>query len=485
MQIRNIARISEIILNPDYKNFLPQMDSASVESLKHDIKEHGIRIPLIINPQNVLLDGHTRLQIAKELGFESVPVEVRKFEDEVEEKEFIIQVNLHRRHLNNAQKAELALKLLELEKRRAKVRQLAGLKQYSENSVVVPDVSLSITTPDPEVIPVDSILNQRNKDNGRARNIVAGKAGISVGTIHKVEKIKALAKEDKEIANEWKKALEGKTTINKVYQKVKLRELKEKARILESVPEVSLSIAIQDSSEINPNPEYLITDQIEVKTGDIWKLGNQILICGDNTNSKVVEYISQNHYALAFADPPYGSGKTDYDLSPFTWEHDYLEEISDIVAVTCGISSIKAFMQKTTMNYRWSLACHITNGMTRSLVGFGNWIYTAIFSKKDSIYSNAKDFHEVSLSPKDSDGKYEKRQKPFGFLLWILELFTKEGDMVLDAFSGSGAMQIVCETQGRKSVGIEVIPELCTEIIRRFKRRFPEERVEILHRLAL
>ncbi|MDR2170749.1 MAG: site-specific DNA-methyltransferase [Planctomycetaceae bacterium] len=42
---------------------------------------------------------------------------------------------------------------------------------------------------------------------------------------------------------------------------------------------------------------------------------------------------------------------------------------------------------------------------------------------------------------------------------WFIKLFTQEGDVVLDPFMGSGTTCIVTQRMGRKSIGIEILPE--------------------------
>ncbi len=48
---------------------------------------------------------------------------------------------------------------------------------------------------------------------------------------------------------------------------------------------------------------------------------------------------------------------------------------------------------------------------------------------------------------------------------WFIRLFTKEGDLVLDPFMGSGTTLVVAQKLRRNSVGIEILPEYC-EIVK-------------------
>jgi len=42
---------------------------------------------------------------------------------------------------------------------------------------------------------------------------------------------------------------------------------------------------------------------------------------------------------------------------------------------------------------------------------------------------------------------------------WFIKLFTKEGDIVLDPFMGSGTTTIVAQKMGRVGIGIEIVSE--------------------------
>ena len=48
---------------------------------------------------------------------------------------------------------------------------------------------------------------------------------------------------------------------------------------------------------------------------------------------------------------------------------------------------------------------------------------------------------------------------------WFIKLFTKESDLVLDPFMGSGTTLIVANRMRRNSIGIDIVPEYC-EMVR-------------------
>lgn len=48
---------------------------------------------------------------------------------------------------------------------------------------------------------------------------------------------------------------------------------------------------------------------------------------------------------------------------------------------------------------------------------------------------------------------------PVGLPEWFIKLFTKDGDVVLDPFMGSGTTNFVAQQMKRNSIGIEIVPE--------------------------
>jgi ParB-like chromosome segregation protein Spo0J len=127
-------RTIEVKIKVEYQELVPAQTLIEYNRLKQSIKKNnGNIVPIIVNQEKTILDGYHRFKACQELGI--VPkIKIREFPNELEEKEFIININLNRRHLNEFQISELGYKLEEIEKQKAKIRQLKNLKNVG-NSV--------------------------------------------------------------------------------------------------------------------------------------------------------------------------------------------------------------------------------------------------------------------------------------------------------------------------------------------------------------
>jgi hypothetical protein len=89
-------------------------------------------MPIVLNQDNVVLDRHHRLRACKELG---IPISYSKKDftgKPLNELKYIVSVNLHRRHLDEFQRAEVAIKLDKLYKKIARDK-WASTKYTSES----------------------------------------------------------------------------------------------------------------------------------------------------------------------------------------------------------------------------------------------------------------------------------------------------------------------------------------------------------------
>ena len=117
--VRFIARtklnINDIKEVEEYKALIPENNQ--YEELKRAIKDQGFLFPVIVNKNGELLDGYTRLKIARELGITEIPAEVYETGGREEELDIIASLNLKRRHLTKDELVLLIDKIHEMKKR--------------------------------------------------------------------------------------------------------------------------------------------------------------------------------------------------------------------------------------------------------------------------------------------------------------------------------------------------------------------------------
>jgi hypothetical protein len=91
---------------------LPPLTEDEYAALKADIAENGVMVPVEIDEDGNLLDGHHRAAIAAELGID-YPTVLRAGLTEDQKHAHALRLNLQRRHLSAEQKRELILAELE------------------------------------------------------------------------------------------------------------------------------------------------------------------------------------------------------------------------------------------------------------------------------------------------------------------------------------------------------------------------------------
>jgi rubrerythrin len=226
-------------LNSEYEKLLPKMSNEEFSELKASIQAEGQHYPIIVNEDLEVLDGHHRYRVCIELGIEP-DFEVRKFEDKLLEKKFVIEANLRRRHLNNFQLVELAVPLLEIEKALAKKRQAKGGKNGRNQQLgLAPDDA------EPEI-------------KAKATEMVAKKAGVSTRTFERGKKILEKASED-----DKQKLREGKASITKVYQEIASNENPQtKKEVAETVLKQEGPIEMQNKAELLTLLERMLNQEL-------------------------------------------------------------------------------------------------------------------------------------------------------------------------------------------------------------------------------
>lgn len=226
------------------------------------------------------------------------------------------------------------------------------------------------------------------------------------------------------------------------------------------------------------------------KLGDIWKLGDHRLICGNSTVAAIIDLLMDGEKAeLLLTDPPYGikavesGGHNDGKKAGNQMANDniYMPIIGDDTTDTAKES--------------YNVAASVTDNQ---IIFAGNYFTDFLRPSRCWIVWNkkvAKDFSFADgelawtsfnanlkiydflwsgmLREGDRKAEGEKRvhptQKPVGLMANILRDFSKEGDKVLDCFGGSGSTLIACEQTGRKCYMCELSEHYCDVIIQRWE----------------
>ena len=297
-------------------------------------------------------------------------------------------------------------------------------------------------------------------ESGKTRDKAASKVGMKRSSYDKAKKVVKRADE-----------LREKGETHKAEQLINTLNQKSVDKAFNQITRIDMDEQINGAMEVATAEQEPAAD---VHAGDVWRLGRHTLYCGDTSGGAFRALLADA--ALAFADPPYNADVADWDRD-FEWNHDYLYEYAPTVAVTPGIGSIFNFARRTTMPYRWSLACWIDNGMTRGDMGFGNWVYVALFG--DNLFKQAQDICRVSIDTSTTDESRHKGRKPLDLLIYLINLYSNPTDVVIDPFLGSGTTLMAAEVSGRECIGGEINPHYCADIIRRWETKSKQKAVKV------
>jgi N6-adenosine-specific RNA methylase IME4 len=151
-----LTRVDSLNAHP-LSHRIPPMSTAERAALLRDITERGVLTPLDVTTTRVILDGHERCAVAREVGLTHIPVRTI---DPPDEADYILSCAMSRRHLSASQRAAL---VVECEQYRAacaegQVRKLANPRQ----------------SPDVATLPHRGM---------RSREVAAKAAGVSARTI--------------------------------------------------------------------------------------------------------------------------------------------------------------------------------------------------------------------------------------------------------------------------------------------------------------
>ena len=119
-------KLMKIQINDELRSLLPPLCSSELESLRLDIETNGILVPIVVDENGVILDGHHRYQCDN-----NAPYRVVSGLSDDEKKAYTIRANMARRNLSPDQKKEVQKQ----QKKIAKLLRESDPKRWTQTEV--------------------------------------------------------------------------------------------------------------------------------------------------------------------------------------------------------------------------------------------------------------------------------------------------------------------------------------------------------------
>ena len=263
-----------------------------------------------------------------------------------------------------------------------------------------------------------------------------------------------------------------------------------------------MGIDIETVEEETEVVEDEVPEEVETrcKKGDIWKLGNHRLMCGDSTVITDVEKLMNGQKAdMVFTDPPYGMNlDTDYSKMNGSKKNIEFKQRKKVVGGKSYqqgkvddftpemINTLFACFDYAKEMFLWG-ADYFAEMLSDK--NEGSWI---VWDKRDDneqfdkmygssfelCWSKNKHKREIARvrwcgvfgTEQEFDKKrYHPTQKPTKLVQWFLDRYSQKEQKIVDLFGGSGSTLIACEQLNRKCYTMELDEHYCDVIIQRWE----------------
>jgi DNA modification methylase len=248
--------------------------------------------------------------------------------------------------------------------------------------------------------------------------------------------------------------------------------------------------------------------EVDVVLGDLIEIGDHRLLCADSTDSDQVHKLMNNKKTeIVFTDPPYNVnyGKNVHPtyrkrkiLNDNMRTNDFKTFLNDIFRNMALVSD------KGCMVYICMSAQEWGNTMLALKDNNYHWSSTIIWVK-DSLVLSRKDYHtqyeplwygwlgddsricklddrkqsDVWEIPRPKRSELHPTTKPIDLVSRALKNSSKEKNIVLDLFLGSGSTMVAAHQLNRKCYGMELDPRYCQVIMDRMKQLDPQIEIKI------
>jgi DNA modification methylase len=247
--------------------------------------------------------------------------------------------------------------------------------------------------------------------------------------------------------------------------------------------------------------------------GDVWTIGNHRLLCGSSTiRENVARLFGDERARLTWTDPPYGVkyGDKMEATNPMGYRVRQIEN-DDLPAdqleefIRSALTNAAEFSVKGGAIY---VACPpgtLLPALISSFAGSGFDFRWGLVWLKDQIVLSRADYHfkhenilygwkgdgphyftgdrtqsSVFEYPRPKKSEEHPTMKPVELIQHMLRNSSERGDIVYDAFGGSGSTMLACENEGRQCRMIELSPAFASVVLERMSQAFPSLEIKRL-----
>jgi DNA modification methylase len=237
----------------------------------------------------------------------------------------------------------------------------------------------------------------------------------------------------------------------------------------------------------------------QVKSGDLWQIGEHRLLCGDSTNPQHIDALLIGESVdLVYTDPPYGIDEvTDRAEHVKTFKKQGVAKKGQYEKIV-GDTSIQTALDVWAL--LTALGCQRIiywggNYYAASLPNSACWI---VWDKRvdenqhdinsDCELAYVKHPHKASVrifrhlwkgmikASEQGEARVHPTQKPIALAEWSITEYDPDGSTVLDLFGGSGSTMVAAQNKNRKARLCEISENYCAVILERMATAFPEFR---------
>lgn len=212
--------------------------------------------------------------------------------------------------------------------------------------------------------------------------------------------------------------------------------------------------------------EELSTD---IKEGDLFKIGNHYLLCGDSTNQDSTARLMNGVKAdMVFTDPDFSMP---IDLLFAAYANSKIHSkgfgfwiAGDKQAAQLAVNDFENFSHFFVQDFRNATIISNTQAMSR---------HTLICKFGNRKMNNLKDGFSTLLQIATLRLARDHRKLPMAKRIELpsefIQHYTDPGEKILDLFGHSGSTMLACEQLGRICYTQELEPKYCQSIINRMK----------------